>query len=73
MMRKCESCQYKHNHASNVLCQQCKNPLPVFTNILRERAEAAGRLVREITFVEIDAEDLAGYPTKDDADEGGEA
>ena len=69
-MRKCESCQYEHNHASNVRCQQCKNPLPVFTNILRERAEAVSRPVREITLVEIDADDLAGYPT---TDEGGEA
>ena len=72
-MRKCESCQYEHNHAHNERCQRCKAPLPVLTNIFREKAEAAGIQVREIELVEVDATDLAGYPAKDDADEGGEA
>lgn len=72
-MRKCESCQYEHNHAHNTHCQRCKAPLTVFTNALRAAAEAAGIPVREIELTEFDADDFVGYPTKFDTDEGGEA
>ena len=41
-MRKCEACQYEHNHASNELCQRCKATLNVSIQVAEDESEEGG-------------------------------
>ena len=42
--RKCESCQYEHNHASNEQCQRCKIELlaPIAKAIAKDDVDEGG-------------------------------